>query len=99
MYREVPVKSHKEGKSFKILSILLIILFILLVLSISTKGSKPLVYKNIIIKEGDTIWSIVKEHNLKVQDPRKMISEIKKINQLDDVILRPGQIILIPEFS
>ncbi|NLJ84016.1 MAG: LysM peptidoglycan-binding domain-containing protein [Halanaerobiaceae bacterium] len=98
MYRDISVKTSKEKNSFKMISIMILLAFILVFLTISTKGSKPIVYKNITIKEGDTLWSIVREYNDKEMDPRKMISEIKKINNLKDVVLRPGQTIKVPEF-
>lgn len=98
MYRGITANTTKEKNSYKTISIMVLILLIIVFLTISTKGSKPIVYKNITIKEGDTLWSIVREYNDKNMDPRKMISEIKKINNLKDVILRPGQVIQIPEF-
>lgn len=98
MYRDISVKSSKEKNSFRIISILFLLTFILIFLTITTKGSKPIIYKSVTIKEGDTLWSIVKEYNDKEMDPRKMISEIKKINNLKDVVLKPGQTIKIPEF-
>lgn len=98
MYRDISVKSSKEKNIFRIISILFLLTFILIFLTITTKGSKPIIYKSVTIKEGDTLWSIVKEYNDKEMDPRKMISEIKKINNLKDVVLRPGQTIKIPEF-
>lgn len=87
----------KRNLSGKIL-LSLIILFMILFFAITTYGSKPAEYNIITIKEGDTLWSIVNLYNKKNMDPRKMISDIKRLNNLDDVILQPGQKIKIPEY-
>lgn len=90
---------RKKSYCFKKLSIIIILLLtIVLFIGIVTKGSKPINYIVFTVQEGDTLWSIVKSLELNNIDPRKMISEIKKNNNLDDVVLQPGQKIMIPEF-
>lgn|SRR5690554_3001448 len=87
-------KRNLSGKMFLSILVLVMILFF----AITTYGSRPLDYNIITIKKGDTLWSIVNMYNTKNMDPRKMISEIKKLNNLDDVVLQPGQKLMIPEY-
>ncbi len=51
----------------------------------------------IVVRSGDTLWSIASRHVQREADVRRVIYEIRKANALRDVTLRPGQVILIPE--
>lgn len=52
-------------------------------------------YKEVIVSEGDTIWSIAKVHKSSNEDIRKVIHDIGSLNDLDDYQIHPGQIIKI----
>ncbi len=77
-------------------------LIILALLSISKTYSKTEIsYKEDYIVKGDTLWSIAeKEVNsneyYKNKDIRKVMFEIKKVNNLQDGNLTVGQKIMIP---
>lgn len=90
-------ETKKESK-FKISKyiIISIIFFSLLFLAVTSLGSESAEYNTVTIQEGDTLWSIVKSMQSDEMDPRKMISQIKRINKLEDSILQPGQMINIP---
>lgn len=53
-------------------------------------------YKEIIVEKGDTIWNISLKYTPKNKDIRKTVYEIKKINNIDNSIIIPGQIIKVP---
>lgn len=58
--------------------------------------SSDLKYEHIYVKSGDTVWSIASSYNHEKSDPRDMVAEIRAFNNLDDLIIRPGDVIKIP---
>lgn len=53
-------------------------------------------YMSIVVSSGDTLWSISKMYAPKDQDIRKFIYELKVINDKEDSIIKPGDVLLIP---
>ncbi|MFS8541602.1 MAG: LysM peptidoglycan-binding domain-containing protein [Tissierellales bacterium] len=53
-------------------------------------------YKEVIVKAGDTLWKIAKEHMPKDYDIRKMVYEIRKINHLESADIYPGDLVKVP---
>ena len=51
--------------------------------------------ENITVSAGDTLWSIACEYKKSGQDIREYIHELRKINDLDDCIIYPGQVLKI----
>lgn len=55
-------------------------------------------YKEITVKQGDTLWSIAQKYGPVKQDIRKTVYDLKKINKLErEDYIYPGQILLIPD--
>ncbi|MBQ8164700.1 MAG: LysM peptidoglycan-binding domain-containing protein [Clostridia bacterium] len=52
-------------------------------------------YSELIVENGDTLWSIAKE-NFPDSDPRDVIQEIREINGLDGFTIYSGKVLLIP---
>lgn len=85
-------------------SITLIIIFLIISISISKVSSyyknkshnKTISYQEIVVKKGDTIWNISIKYTPKYKDVRKTVYEIRKINNLNDCIIFPGQILKVP---
>jgi LysM repeat protein len=48
-----------------------------------------------VVQPGDTLWSIAGEYNQQGKDVRKLIYDIRKINDITPVI-NPGQVLEIP---
>jgi LysM repeat protein len=75
-----------------ILSILFISLF-----SLIGSGENSSNFIDHEIKSGESLWSIAaKYYNKNDVDLRKMIYEIKKINNIDSALINPGKELIIP---
>jgi nucleoid-associated protein YgaU len=46
------------------------------------------------VRAGDTLWQIAVEHY--DGDPREAVWEIRERNHLDDALITPGQVLLLP---
>lgn len=53
-------------------------------------------YKTIIVKRGDTLWSIARDNCSEYKDIRKAVYEIRKLNNFMSANITPGQRIIIP---
>lgn len=54
-------------------------------------------YLEVIVKSGDTLWDLTEQHYQGQEDLRKIIYQIKEINNLEQTEIIPGQIIMIPQ--
>ena len=50
----------------------------------------------VFVQEGDTLWDIAREHNPGGKDVRRLVSEIKIYNGLQDTVIRAGDRLEIP---
>ena len=48
------------------------------------------------VSAGDTLWEIASEVSEPGDDVRKVIHDIKRMNDLDNSIIRPGQVLVVP---
>lgn len=48
-----------------------------------------------VVSKGQTLWSIASEYQKEGQDIRDYIYELRKINNLNDCVIYPGQVIKI----
>lgn len=90
-------------KFIRTMSILGILILIIILFSNKTYSKVDTEYKEESIILGDTLWSISQEEakNNKYfenKDIREIVSEIKRINKLDNLDLREGQKLLIPTY-
>lgn len=94
MKRTVTIDNKKLFRSMVIL--ILTVLSVIMVCncyigSAMTRGQN---FETVIIKPGDTLWSIAEEYN--EGDIRKKIKEIKKFNNMDTSALTAYEVIRIP---
>ena len=90
-------------KFIRTMSVLVILIFIIILFSNKTYSKVDTKYKEESIILGDTLWSISQEEakNNKYfenKDIREIVSEIKRINKLDNLDLKEGQKLLIPTY-
>ncbi len=90
-------------KFIRTMSVLVILIFIIILFSNKTYSKVDTKYKEESIILGDTLWSISQQEakNNKYfenKDIREIVSEIKRINKLDNLDLKEGQKLLIPTY-
>ena len=90
-------------KFIRTISILVILILIIILFTNKTYSKVDTKYKEESIILGDTLWSISQQEakNNKYfenKDIREIVSEIKRINKLDNLDLREGQKLLIPTY-
>ena len=90
-------------KFIRTISILVILILIILLFSNKTYSKVDTKYKEESIILGDTLWSISQEESknnkyFENKDIREIVSEIKRINKLDNLDLKEGQKLLIPTY-
>ena len=90
-------------KFIRTISILVILILIIILFSNKTYSKVDTKYKEESIILGDTLWSISQEEAkinkyFENKDIREIVSEIKRINKLDNLDLKEGQKLLIPTY-
>lgn len=98
-----------KSKKYKIVNKRRFYLFVTFVLTIGTiiifsifnsvrahSDFIPNPYFEVKVIEGDTLWNIAKEYLPLNYDIRKMIYNIKEINEIESANIYPGDIIKIP---
>lgn len=78
----------------------IIVITILIVLAITLCSHCSAIPKNneiesITVSAGDTLWSIASEHKKSGQDVREYLYELRKLNNLENCTIYPGQKIKI----
>lgn len=90
-------------KFIRTMSILVILILIIILFSNKTYSKVDTKYKEESIILGDTLWSISQEEAksnkyFENKDIREIVSEIKRINKLDNLDLKEGQKLVIPTY-
>ena len=90
-------------KFIRTISVLVILILIIILFTNKTYSKVDTKYKEESIILGDTLWSISQQEakNNKYfenKDIREIVSEIKRINKLDNLDLKEGQKLLIPTY-
>lgn len=86
----------KRFLSFITITMLLTIIISLLI-SNAAIGKQESIYQTIVIKNGDSIWSIAQKNN-NYDSMEEYVDKIYKLNKLSDSNVYPGQKILIPKY-
>lgn len=62
----------------------------------NSQNANKINYIYVTVESGDTLWKIAKKHKTDNQDIRKLVYEIRKANNLESLIIYPGQTIKVP---
>ncbi len=93
--------TYRSKNIFLKLTLILVTIFILSVLitvifTLISSGDNQMEYNHYTVKKGDSLWTIAIKHYGNEADLRKMIYTIKKVNDLDNPIISPGDQIILP---
>ncbi len=90
-------KLHNKRRFIIAICIILsVIISTTLLVTRRPEGKADEIYKEIIIHPGDTLWDIAIEHFDGSYDVRKVIYDIKKLNDMSSSELSVGQIVKLP---
>lgn len=60
-------------------------------------SAPSLIVQEVTVREGDSLWKLsVRYQEEANMDVQRLVEEIKVINELEDVVIYPGQTLLIP---
>lgn len=79
-----------------LVGILCFIMLVLVAWGEKAAGDGPVPTVEVRVKPGDTLWSLARRHADHSIDVRELISDIRRINQLEDAMIHPGQTLKIP---
>lgn len=78
-----------------ILAVTILISLVITLFSHRSAMQKNNEIENITVSAGDTLWSISCEYKKAGQDVREYIYELRKLNNLTDCTIYPGQVLKI----
>ena len=78
-----------------VISITILIGLVITLFSHCSAMQKNNEIENITVSAGDTLWSISCEYKKDGQDVREYIYELRKLNNLTDCTIYPGQVLKI----
>jgi len=82
-----------------------VVTFVMIIMaSVSVIGSAisvdaPPQYTKLVVKHGDTLWSIASEYGPSNMDIREYINEIEKVNVIENSFLAEGRELLLPDLN
>ena len=89
-------EKKRKRKKLSIAVVLIVSIAVFMSISTSSLGAPEKQYEVIVVRSGDTLWDIAKEHSGN-KNISKSIYEIKKINNLSSASdLQPGMELNIP---
>lgn len=77
-----------------VISITILIALIITLFSNCSAGKK-VETEDLVVSAGDTLWSIACEYKKSGQDVREYIYELRQLNNLNDCVIYPGQVLKI----
>lgn len=79
----------------RFISVVTILTIIVITLFSKCAATKKIETEEIMVSTGDTLWSIACEYKKPGQDVREYLYELRKLNNLENCTIYPGQEIKI----
>ena len=96
--RHYRIKNRARFIGFLALACIVVCFVISGVFSRSSANEKrDMRYTEVVIEEGDTLWSLAKTYGSGDKDVREVVYDICIANDIKASDLRPGQVLRIPE--
>lgn len=97
MKKRIIKRKFSLNKFFRGIGLVLALtLTLTLVIKGSATGALQTEYKQVVVKNGDTIWKIAGENKSNETNLEEFMYTIRQVNKLKDSELQPGQIIKVP---
>ncbi|MHB1125491.1 MAG: cell division suppressor protein YneA [Bacillota bacterium] len=94
-------KRRSSRKNYHLMLVVLCLTIIVGGLTILFKseaaGSTEAKYLQVVVKEGDSLWTIAKKYGPQGEDVRKIIWNLREANGLSSAIIYPGQTLSVPK--
>lgn len=86
-----------RGRASMIPVVIIILMLLVMVIGYRSLGKDSRDYVKYRVESGQNLWTIVRDnYDRRRVDPRKIIYQIKKINNLNNSIISPGQQLKLP---
>lgn len=72
-----------------------ILMALIITLFSNCSAVKKVETEDVVVSAGDTLWSIACEYKKDGQDVREYLYELRKLNNLTDCTIYPGQVLKI----
>ncbi|GAS84183.1 LysM peptidoglycan-binding domain-containing protein [Paenibacillus amylolyticus] len=82
-----------------IIIVLIIIIGCSAVFTVFAGDEQLLSGDQVVVSQGDTLWSISLAHKPQQMDTRVYIEAVKKVNELEQNSIRIGQVLVLPGFD
>jgi len=90
-------RRHYNYRRIGLLSLVAVVALGLLISPLGlTSDNEEASVTNVSVAHGDTLWKLARTHGPDNADPRRTVSRITRLNHLQDSVIRPGDVLLIP---
>lgn len=89
------ISSNTLSRAVVLLTVIAVVFFLLLASGVGA-GSEVRPAAMYVIQAGDTLWSIAERRTPPGGDVRTTVFDIKRINQMTDSVIHPGDELLVP---
>lgn len=79
----------------RFISVITILTIVVITLFSKCSATKKVETEEITVSTGDTLWSIACEYKKSGQDVREYLYNLRELNNLNDCIIYPGQVLKI----
>ncbi len=96
--RTYPLGRNKRRRKKSALLIMILITILSVSLLLNSGGASDVTqYTEFQVEPGHTLWGIAQENLPDNMDIRKYVFEIARINEINNSIIHPGEILLLPQ--
>lgn len=97
------MKKYKIVNKFRFLtaiSLILIIFFTsMFIIVVNAKSTSNVVLVPVYVSEGDNLWQLSVQHSDGKIDIRNYIENVMSINNLKDANIKPGELLMFPQYQ